>query len=229
MIVLDTRLSNTATHADHWLSPRPGSEAAILLAIANHLIQARAYDREFVRRWWNWAEYLTECHPGTPVTFEAFEEILAGLYAEFTFEFAAAEAGLDAGVLAEVAEVVAGAGHRFACHIVAVGGRRATSAAGRWRARCSCISALLGAVATRGRDVPERVEQVRAAADPHAAASRRVERADLAAGVPAGAERDVVPAAALPQRGPRQARRLLHPRLQPGVDQPGRAHLDARP
>ena len=40
VIVLDTRLSNTATHADYWLSPQPGSEAAINLAVANHLIQA---------------------------------------------------------------------------------------------------------------------------------------------------------------------------------------------
>ena len=116
VIVLDTRLSNTATHADHWLSPQPGSEAAINLALANHLIQAKAYDREFVRRWWNWAEYLTACHPGVPVTFEAFEEILAGLYAEFTFGFAAAESGIDEAVLAEVAGVVAGAGTRFSCH-----------------------------------------------------------------------------------------------------------------
>ena len=34
--------------------------------------------------------------PGPPVTFEAFEEILAGLYADFTFEFAAAESGIAA-------------------------------------------------------------------------------------------------------------------------------------
>ncbi len=74
VIVLDTRLSNTATHADHWLSPVPGSEAAINLAVARHLIATRRYDREFVRRWWNWAEYLQACHPGLPVTFEAFEE-----------------------------------------------------------------------------------------------------------------------------------------------------------
>src|SRR6266702_2408295 len=53
LIVMDTRLSNTATHADHWLSPVPGSEAAMLLAIANHLIRHGRYDREFVRRWWN--------------------------------------------------------------------------------------------------------------------------------------------------------------------------------
>jgi anaerobic selenocysteine-containing dehydrogenase len=28
LVVMDTRLSNTATHADHWLSPWPGSEAS---------------------------------------------------------------------------------------------------------------------------------------------------------------------------------------------------------
>jgi anaerobic selenocysteine-containing dehydrogenase len=42
LIVLDVRLSNTATHADHWLAPYPGSEAAICLAIANHLIRPAA-------------------------------------------------------------------------------------------------------------------------------------------------------------------------------------------
>ena len=39
LIVFDTRLSNTATHADFWLPTVPGSEAAVLLSIANHLIK----------------------------------------------------------------------------------------------------------------------------------------------------------------------------------------------
>ena len=30
----------------------------MLLAIANVLIQEKLYDREFVRRWVNWEEYL---------------------------------------------------------------------------------------------------------------------------------------------------------------------------
>ena len=42
LIVFDVRLSNTATHADHWLAPYPGSEAAMLLAIARHLIETGA-------------------------------------------------------------------------------------------------------------------------------------------------------------------------------------------
>jgi anaerobic selenocysteine-containing dehydrogenase len=62
LIVFDTRLSNTATHADHFIAPYPGSEAAILLSIANYLIQNNLYNRKFVRRWWNWEEYLASEH-----------------------------------------------------------------------------------------------------------------------------------------------------------------------
>src|SRR5713226_7337611 len=63
LIVFDTRLSNTATHADYFIAPYPGSEAAILLAIANYLIQNDLYNREFVRQWWNWREFLEIEHP----------------------------------------------------------------------------------------------------------------------------------------------------------------------
>ncbi|HET7519826.1 MAG TPA: molybdopterin-dependent oxidoreductase, partial [Actinomycetes bacterium] len=116
LIVLDTRLSNTATHADWWLAPYPGSEAAILLAIANHLIRSGRYDREFVRRWWNWEEYLAAEHPEDEPTFERFETALRELYREYTFEFAARESGVAAGVLEEVAEAVARAGTRLSTH-----------------------------------------------------------------------------------------------------------------
>ena len=44
--------------------------------------------------------------------------------------------------------------------------------------------------------------------------------------VPAVHQRDVDPAAALPERRPRPARRLLLPRLQPDLDQPRRLQLD---
>ncbi len=65
LIVFDTRLSHTATHADYWVAPYPGSEAAILLAIANYLIENNLYNRDFVRRWWNRdfaARYLQAIH-----------------------------------------------------------------------------------------------------------------------------------------------------------------------
>jgi anaerobic selenocysteine-containing dehydrogenase len=60
LIVFDTRLSHTATHADYWVAPYPGSEGAMLLAIANYLIKNNLYNREFVRRWWNWQEFLEQ-------------------------------------------------------------------------------------------------------------------------------------------------------------------------
>ncbi|NIO58944.1 MAG: hypothetical protein GTO33_06270, partial [Acidobacteria bacterium] len=91
-----TRLSNTATHADFWLAPQPGSEAAIHLAIASYLICNRLYNREFVRRWWNWQEYLEAVHPGLEATFESFERMLEAAYESYTFEYAAAESGIDA-------------------------------------------------------------------------------------------------------------------------------------
>jgi anaerobic selenocysteine-containing dehydrogenase len=116
VVVLDTRLSNTATHADWWLSPQPGSEAAINLAIAHHIIATGRHDRDFVRRWWNWQEYLAACRPEGPQTFEEFERLLTELYAGFTFEYAGSESGIAPGVLREVAEAVASAGTRFAAH-----------------------------------------------------------------------------------------------------------------
>src|SRR5438128_2357686 len=86
LIVFDTRLSNTATHADYFIAPYPGSEAAILLSIANYLIQNNLYDREFVRRWWNWEEYLQQRSEvrgqrSDNSSFEDFENALKQLYA----------------------------------------------------------------------------------------------------------------------------------------------------
>jgi anaerobic selenocysteine-containing dehydrogenase len=153
LVVLDVRLSNTATHADHWLAPYPGSEAAILLAIARHLIETKSYDREFVRRFWNWREYLRVCRPGEPETFAGFERALSDLYAEYTFEFAAAESGVDAAAIEEVARLVAKAGTRLSTHTW----RSATAGnLGGWQvARCLfLLNALTGAVATPGGTFP---------------------------------------------------------------------------
>nr|WP_243757854.1 molybdopterin-dependent oxidoreductase [Allobranchiibius sp. GilTou38] len=153
VIVLDTRLSNTATHADYWLSPQPGSEAAINLAICRHLITTQQFNRDFVRTWWNWAQYLQECAADLPPTFESFEGELARLYDDFTFEYAAGESGIDAGTLREVAETVATAGTRFAAH-----SWRSAAAAnlGGWQVSRTVmlISALLGAIATEGGTFP---------------------------------------------------------------------------
>ncbi|HEX8687603.1 MAG TPA: molybdopterin-dependent oxidoreductase, partial [Pyrinomonadaceae bacterium] len=153
LVVFDTRLSHTATHADVWVSPYPGSEAAIMLAVANHLIQHGLYDREFVRRWWNWEEYMAVEHPELETSFDVFEEVLRGLYAGFTFEYAAKESGVDARQLEEVARLVATAGKRFSSH----NWRSAASGnSGGWQVARTLflLNALLGAVATEGGVYP---------------------------------------------------------------------------
>ncbi len=153
LIVFDTRLSHTATHADVWVSPYPGSEAAIMLAVANYLIQNNLYDREFVRRWWNWEEYMAVEHPELETSFEGFEEVLKNLYAEFTFQNAARESGVDARQLEEVARLVSTAGSRFSSH----NWRSAASGnSGGWQVARTLffVNALLGAVATEGGVFP---------------------------------------------------------------------------
>lgn len=153
LIVFDTRLSNTATHADHWVSPYPGSEAAILLSIASHLIQNNLYNRDFVRRWWNWEEFLSIEHPEIETNFENFEHLLKGLYAGYTFEFAEQESGVEAATIAEIARLVSTAGTRFSSH----NWRSAASGnSGGWQVARTLfmLNALLGAVATEGGVFP---------------------------------------------------------------------------
>lgn len=153
LIVFDVRLSNSATHADHWVSPYPGSEAAILLAIANYLLQHNLYNREFVRHWWNWQEYMLVERPDSAPTFENFESTLKDLYKEYTFAFAANESGVDATVIEEIATLVAKAGTRLSTHTW----RSATAGnLSGWQVSRSLfmLNALLGAIATEGGTYP---------------------------------------------------------------------------
>ncbi|HLL14782.1 MAG TPA: molybdopterin-dependent oxidoreductase [Pyrinomonadaceae bacterium] len=153
LIVFDTRLSNTATHADYFVSPYPGSEPAIVLSIANYLIEHELYNADYVRRWWNWEEFMAGEYPERVTNFENFQKLLKELYAEYTFEFAARESGVDAKVIEEIARVVATAGTRFSSH-----NWRSASAgnSGGWQVTRTLfmLNALLGAVATEGGVFP---------------------------------------------------------------------------
>jgi anaerobic selenocysteine-containing dehydrogenase len=153
LIVFDVRLSNTASHADHWLAPWPGSEPAILLAVANHLIQDDLYDRDFVRRWWNWQEFMEEERPGERTSFEAFERALKRIYAEYTFAFAERESGVSAAVIEEVAKTVASAGARLSTHTWR---SAAAGNLGGWQVSRTLflLNALTGAVGVPGGTFP---------------------------------------------------------------------------
>ncbi len=160
--VLDPRLSNTASMADHWLPTWPGTEAAVLLAIANVIIDEDLHDRDFIRRWVNWEDYLRAEHPeayeraqqlggsardadGVDVFFEVVREV----HKEFTPEFAAKESGVPAEKIVEIARAVGRARGGLATHVW----RSAASGnLGGWQvSRClEWLVVLTGSVGTPG-------------------------------------------------------------------------------
>ncbi|HXU83667.1 MAG TPA: molybdopterin-dependent oxidoreductase, partial [Polyangia bacterium] len=72
LAVMDPRLSNTASMADYWLPTYPGSEAAVLLAMAQVILDEGLADLEYVEAWTNWRQYMADAHPGEEPTFASF-------------------------------------------------------------------------------------------------------------------------------------------------------------
>ncbi|WP_440997868.1 molybdopterin-dependent oxidoreductase [Arhodomonas sp. SL1] len=63
MVVVDPRLTATASKADRWLAIRAGTDMALGLGMIYHLFATGGYDREFCRNWvlgWErWREFIT--------------------------------------------------------------------------------------------------------------------------------------------------------------------------
>ncbi len=149
LAVIDPRLSNTASMADWWLAPWPGTEAALLLAMARVILKENLFDRGFVRRWVNWEEFMKFERPGNPCTFDAFIDALLELYSGFTPEFAAEECGVEADKIIVIAREIAAAGAAFASHIW----RSAASGnLGGWQVARALmlLNALTGSVGAKG-------------------------------------------------------------------------------
>ncbi|SVB08536.1 uncharacterized protein METZ01_LOCUS161390, partial [marine metagenome] len=153
LIVMDPRLSNTASMADIWLPTYPGSEAAVLLSIAKIILDEDAYDRQFMETWVNWHDYLQKVHPGDDVIFDNFIKRIKEEYVEFTPEFAAREAGVEAEKIVEAARHVAKAGTQLATHNWRSAG---SGNLGGWQvARClHFLNVLTGSVGTEGGTSP---------------------------------------------------------------------------
>jgi anaerobic selenocysteine-containing dehydrogenase len=149
LCVVDVRLSNSASMADYWLAPRPGTEAMLLLAIARILLEENLYDRAFVEQWVNWRECLAALAPDAEPAFDAFIRALIEHYAFATPEAAAEECGVRADVIREVAREVGAAGSALATHVWR---NAAAGNLGGWQvSRClQLIVVLMGAVSTRG-------------------------------------------------------------------------------
>jgi len=154
LVVVDPRLSNTAATADEWISPWPGTEAALLLSIASYLIRTDAVAWDYVHRWVNWSTYLENLHPHVDAKdFDVFKQVLADDYAKYTFEFAASECRIPAAQVARVARIVAGCDGRLAAHTW-----RASSAGnlGGWAVARALffLTVLTGSVGQKGGTSP---------------------------------------------------------------------------
>ncbi len=146
--VVDVRLSNTASMADWWVAPWPGSEAMLLLAMANVLLQEGTFDAKFLEDWTNWREM-----PGHDGTFAGFVALLKTHYARYTPEAAEAECHVPAATIVDIAHEIGKAGSAFASHVW----RGAASGnLGGWQvARClEFLSVLVGAVGAKGGTNP---------------------------------------------------------------------------
>ncbi|HEY8563441.1 MAG TPA: molybdopterin-dependent oxidoreductase [Pyrinomonadaceae bacterium] len=153
MAVMDPRLSNTASMADYWMPTQPGSEAAVLLAMANILLQEDLYNAEYLKNWVNWRESLEQLNPAAEVTFENFIAELKKIYAEYTPEFAEKESNVKAEMIREVARQIGAAGTRFSSHNWRSAG---SGNLGGWTvARClHFLNVLTGSVGTVGGTSP---------------------------------------------------------------------------
>ncbi|HET7722993.1 MAG TPA: molybdopterin-dependent oxidoreductase, partial [Propionibacteriaceae bacterium] len=63
LVVVDPRRAGLAAKADHWLRVRPGTDAALALAMTHVMIEEGWYDADFVRRWTN-APFLVRADTG---------------------------------------------------------------------------------------------------------------------------------------------------------------------
>ncbi|MGE3167134.1 MAG: molybdopterin-dependent oxidoreductase [Planctomycetota bacterium] len=153
IVVIDPRLSNTAASADVWIPARPGTEAAVLLAAVRLLLERGDVDRSFVRDWVDWRGFLRARHPEDAPSVDRFLERLYEAYESFTPEEAAAEAGIDARLIEQLASEIARAGTRVSAHVW-----RAAATGNEWGWQVArvmgLITALTGSVATPGGTSP---------------------------------------------------------------------------
>ncbi len=146
---IDVRLSNTASMADYWLAPWPGTEAMLLLAFAHVILQEGLFDRSFLEQWVNWRDFLRAQCPEVEPTFDRFIDELKKHYAYATPEAAEAECGIDAELIRTIAREIGAAGSALATHIWR---NAAAGNLGGWQiARClQLLVVLTGAVGAKG-------------------------------------------------------------------------------
>lgn len=91
IVVIDPRYSVTAAKADTWIPIKPGTDAALAMAIANVIISEGLYDSSFVSNWTS-----------------GFEEYKNMALSQYSPESVASITGVDADVIRQIAREFAG-------------------------------------------------------------------------------------------------------------------------
>jgi len=86
IVQIESRASKTASKADRWLAPRPGTEAALALGIAHVMVKEGLYDKAFVEKhtfgFNDWKDSDGKSHVGFRRVLE--QKYAPGLVAEIT-------------------------------------------------------------------------------------------------------------------------------------------------
>ncbi len=153
LAVMDPRLSNTASMSDYWMPTYPGSEAAVLLAMAKVILEEGLYNETYMKNWVNWEAYLKSDHANVAVNFGNFINALKDAYKDYTPELAEKESGVPAQMIVDVARQAGAAGTQLSTHNWRSAG---SGNLGGWAvARClHFLNVLTGSVGTVGGTAP---------------------------------------------------------------------------
>ncbi|MCP4228552.1 MAG: molybdopterin-dependent oxidoreductase [bacterium] len=93
MYTFDVRLSNTAAKSDEWIPIKPGADLAVMLAMANVIMEKGLYDKEFIDTWTNTtvADLKAHLKQYTPSWAQGISGVPAGKITQIAEEFAKAK------------------------------------------------------------------------------------------------------------------------------------------
>ena len=175
LVVVDSRLNVTAGKADEWIPLRPGTLGALALGIANVLIKAGFYDKEFVEHYTFGFEDFSDAQ-GRP--HRGWKSLVMD---EYTLERVAAITGVPGGTIARIAGEFGTS--RPAVAMLPTGRMSLSSGNGLFTAMAiHALNALVGSIETAGgvqvQQYPTLADWPELPADPIAEKGRAMERVD---------------------------------------------------
>jgi anaerobic selenocysteine-containing dehydrogenase len=95
LVTFDVRLSNTGAKSDEWIPIKPGTDGAVILAMANVVMDEGLYDADFIDTWTNVsvAELTDHLRQYTPEWAEGISGVPASKIRSLAIEYANAKPG----------------------------------------------------------------------------------------------------------------------------------------